>query len=210
MPTIIFDLDGVVIDSRRANYEAFAYGLQSVGRPKPAENDVVSLIGLSAKEMLLRLGCPAPAVDRAYHDFVKPHYLENLAQLAQPVPGAVELFDLLRSSGWTVAACTSGDRETQTKALRGIGLWEHFQSMQTPDDSRFVKPQPEFLRELLRKLNAEGQEFWHVEDSSVGLQMGLECGGRCIFADYGFGHPGEHQPHHRISQIGDLRDILGL
>ena len=149
---VVFDLDGVLIDSRQANFQAFAYGVQALGLPTPAEEAVVSLIGLSAAEMLRRLGCPAERVAEIYEGFVKPHYLENLPRLARAVDGAAEVLTELRQRGHRVVACTSGDRALQEKALRHIGLRDFFEDMRTPDDSAFEKPQVEYLRELVDRI----------------------------------------------------------
>ncbi|MBX3170282.1 MAG: HAD family hydrolase [Candidatus Eremiobacteraeota bacterium] len=203
---VVFDLDGVLIDSRAANYEAFARGVEALGLPTPEEAAVVDLIGLSAAEMLQRLGCPAERVGEIYEGFVKPHYLENLPRLARAVEGAAEVLTQLRQRGHRVVACTSGDRALQEKALRHIGLRDFFEDMQTPDDSRFHKPQVEYLRELVQRVGHEGP-IVHVEDSQVGLQMGLECGVTTVFADYGFGKPEPLEPHFRIQKLSDLLEV---
>lgn len=205
---IVFDLDGVVIDSRQANFQAFAKGIEAVGLPSPSENSVVSLIGLSAHQMLVKLGCPEGRAVEIYESVVKPFYLDNLATLASPVPGALEFFQWLRQNEWKIGACTSGGRQLQLQALKGIGLLDYFAVVQTPDDSKFLKPAPEFLLEVLRKMSVEREPFWHVEDSSVGLKMGLNCGAKTVFANYGFGTPGDHKPHYTIDSIGELRELL--
>ncbi len=203
---VVFDLDGVLIDSRAANYEAFARGVEALGLPTPAEEAVVDLIGLSAAEMLQRLGCPSERVGEIYEGFVKPHYLKNLPRLARAVEGAADVLTQLRQRGHRVVACTSGDRALQERALRQIGLRDFFEDMQTPDDSRFHKPQVEYLRELLQRVGHEGLVV-HVEDSQVGLQMGLDCGVTTVFADYGFGKPDPLQPHFRIQKLSDLLEV---
>ncbi len=204
---VVFDLDGVIIDSRRANYEAFAAGIEAVGQSRPGEDEVVPLIGLPAKEMLRCLGCPVDRLDDIFEEVVKPHYLNNLHRLAQPVEGAEKVLSVLRNQGYRVAACTSGDRRTQEQALGQLGLLDFFEDMQTPDDSSYNKPQVEYLQELLERLDYQGPII-HVEDSKVGLRMGLECGATTVFADYGFGDPGELSPHHRISSLEQLLSLL--
>jgi len=203
---VVFDLDGVLIDSREANFQAFAHGVEALGLPTPEEGAVVGLIGLSAAEMLRRLGCPPDRVAEIYEGFVKPHYLENLPRLARAVEGAVEVLTQLRQRGHRVVACTSGDRALQEKALRHIGLRDFFEDMQTPDDSAFEKPQVEYLRELVERIGYRGS-IVHVEDSPVGLEMGLNFGATTVFADYGFGKPEPLKPHYRIGKLADLLEV---
>jgi phosphoglycolate phosphatase len=204
---VVFDLDGVLIDSRDANYEAFARGLERAGLPRPEPMEVVSLIGLSPQEMMLRLGCPPERVDEIYEEVVKPFYLDNLHLLARPVENAREVLLQLLQDGHRLVACTSGDRGMQEKALRGMGLWDHLEAMQTPNDSQYRKPQVEYLQELIEQIGYEGPVV-HVEDSHVGLQMGLQWGATTVFADYGYGNPGELEPHFRISRLADLPRVV--
>lgn len=206
MTLVVFDLDGVLIDSREANYQAFARGLKEVGK-YPSPSEVSELIGHSAQEMLRRLGCPEADIEGIYQQVVKPHYFEHLPDLAQAVPEASRVLDQLRQRGHRLAACTSGDRSLQERALRHIGLWEYLEAMQTPDDSRFHKPQVEYLQELVDRLDYQGPMI-HVEDSQIGLQMGLDWGATTVFADYGFGRPEPLQPHHRISGLAELLEIV--
>lgn len=199
----VFDLDGVLIDSREANFQAFAAGLRAADCPVPSQETVTCLIGLCAKEMLLRLGCPDASVAHIYDQVVKPFYLENLGRLARPVDQARAVLEGLRARGYRLAACTSGDSATQETALRCIGLRDYFEEMQTPDTSPHRKPHVEFLGELVRRFPAS-DVLLHIEDAQVGLQMGLDYGATTVFADYGFGQPGSLVPHHRISRLASL------
>lgn len=204
---IVFDLDGVLIDSRDANYEAFARGIEAAGLPRPRSQEVVSLIGLAPLEMMERLGCPPGRVRELYDSVVAPFYLDNLHALARPVAQAREVLCELRAQGHRLVACTSGDRAMQEKALRGMGLLEMLEAMQTPNDSRYRKPQVEYLQELIQQVGHEGPVV-HIEDSQVGLEMGLRWGATTVFADYGYGHPGDLQPHFRISSLTELPKVV--
>lgn len=204
---VVFDLDGVLIDSEEANVEAFSQGLQSLGIARPPANEVASLIGLSAHEMLARLGCPEEQIAEVFNSVVKPYYLENLHRLARPMQGAQDVLQELRNRGHRLVACTSGDRGTQEKALQQIGLGHFLEAMQTPDDSSFRKPEVEYLKELLQRVGYKGKVV-HVEDSQVGLQMGLDFGATTVFANYGYGSPGPWQPHYRIDQLSQLLDVV--
>lgn len=205
---VVFDLDGVLINSEEANYQAFAFGLERSGQARPERQSVLSLIGLKAVTMLERLGCPADRAAGVFEDYVKPHYLENLPDLASPMDGAVEVLTTLQDRGYRLLACTSGDRTTQTRALQAIGLWDFIERMQTPDDSAFGKPDPRYLGELLESFETD-KGFYHVEDSEWGVRMGRDCGAVTIFADYGYGSlPDEVQADHRIQALPELLGII--
>ncbi len=203
---IVFDLDGVLIDSEEANYQAFTYGLEQCGLPRPDRQEVVSLIGLKASIMLEKLGCPPDQTAAVFTQYVKPFYLDNLPTLAAPMPEAVDVLTTLQQRGYRVLACTSGDRRIQTSALQGVGLWDAIERMQAADDSQYSKPDPRSLQELLADYPSE--TLLHVEDAEVGIRMGHACGAVTIFADYGYGSLPEEVPvHHRLPQLSDLLAI---
>lgn len=185
-PIVIFDLDGVLIDSAEANVQAFRYGLEQVGVEVSDREAILSLVGLPAIEMLRRLGCPEESLTGVFEEHVRPFYIENLPALAAPYPGAGRVLSSLRESGFRIGACTSGDRQTQTAALQAIGLWDFIEHMHTPCDSQFGKPDPRYMLELLEKFPSGGR-LHHVEDSEVGIVMGRDCGAVTFFAAYGNG-----------------------
>lgn len=203
---IVFDLDGVLIDSGEANYQAFAFGLGQIGLPHPRRDQVVDLIGLKATTMLERLGCPQNETQQVFQDYVQPHYLENLPHLAQAVPGGDWVLSELRERGYEILACTSGARIVQAKALRALGIWKYIKKMQTPDDSVFGKPDPRYFQELIA--HCRPQTLLHVEDSETGIRMGHACGAVTVFSEYGYGSlPSDLAVDHRISSLSDLLKI---
>lgn len=208
-PLIVFDLDGVLIDSAAANVSAFRHGLEQVGVEVADPQTILSLVGYPATTMLARLGCPADQVTPIFENFVRPYYIEHLPALAKAYPGARGVLEQLKESGFRIGSCTSGDRKTQTQALQAIGLWEFIEHMQTPCDSEYGKPDARYLGELLAKFPEHG-DLHHVEDSEVGIEMGLACRATTYFASYGNGQlSGAIEPHVILKSLKELpRAIL--
>jgi phosphoglycolate phosphatase len=203
-PLVIFDLDGVLIDSAEANVQAFRFGMEQVGISSTDREAILDLVGLPATTMLERLGCPAEEVSRVFDEFVRPYYIENLPSLAKPYSGARAVLEQLLEVGFRIGACTSGDRMTQKAALEAIGLWDLIEFMQTPDDSEYGKPDERYLKELLAKFTPHG-DVHHVEDSEVGIAMGKDCGAKTYYASYGNGKlSGKVEPDITIRAIKEL------
>lgn len=204
---VVFDLDGVLVDSRDANVEAFSYGLEQLGLGRPRAETVIHLIGKPARQMMLDLGCPEDRVDQAIRDYVSPRYIECLPTLARAMPGARETLQGLVQDGCLVGVCTSGAREVQEPVLRQTGLLEFVQRLQTPCRSRHRKPHPEYLHELIREFPEPGRLF-HVEDTEEGVEMGRLGGAVTIFAEYGYGTLTREQADHRIRSVRQVREIV--
>lgn len=205
---VVFDLDGVLVDSREANVEAFSYGIEYLGYDRPASDQVVALIGRTAGEMLQALGCPADRVREVYDRAVLPRYLDCLVTLARPMPGAEQLLARLMAGGIPVAACTSGGLELQEKVLRQLGLRDAFRDIQAPDRSTRKKPDPHYLGELVERMGSP-RRVVHVEDLEEGVLMGRRFGAVTVFAEYGYGRwSSDEQPDHRIGSLDELVPIL--
>lgn len=208
VPVVVFDLDGVLIDSAEANVQAFRYGLEQVGVSISDRQQILRLVGHTAAEMLAELGCPRDKVAGIFSEYVKPFYIANLPALARAYPGSREVLEQLRDSGFRLGACTSGDRHTQESALKAIGLWDLIEEMQTPDDSSFSKPDIRYLAELLERFGQFG-DVHHVEDAEVGLVMGQQFGAVTYFAEYGNGQlSGAVQPDFVIQEISELPQAI--
>lgn len=207
-PVVVFDLDGVLIDSAEANVQAFRFGLEQVGVQVAEPSDILELVGYPAHDMLTKLGCPEERVTEIFETYVRPFYIENLPTLARAYDGSSEVLEGLLEAGFRIGACTSGDRETQTSALKAIGLWELLEEMQTPDDSEFGKPDTRYIGELVQRFGDHG-DVHHVEDSEVGLLMGREFGATTYYASYGNGSlTGLAEPHFTLEEISDLPRLM--
>lgn len=204
---VVFDMDGVLVDSREANVEAFSYALEQLGHGRPAAGRVTELIGKPARQMLLDLGCPEDRVDQALHDYVNPRFMECLPSLARAMPGARETLKGLVEDGCLVGVCTSGTRAVQEPLLRQTGLLEFVHRLQTPCRSEHRKPHPEYLHELVREF-PEPARIFHVEDTEEGVQMGRLGGAVTIFAEYGYGNLTREQADHRIGHVRQVREIV--
>lgn len=208
---VVFDLDGVLIDSLEANVEAFSFALARVGLPRPEPARIAALIGRSAGEMLQALGVPGEACPEVLREHLLPRYLEVLPVLARPMPGAAATLARLAGAGCRLAACTSGVLAVQRPVLEQTGLLPLLGWIQTPCQSRFRKPDPRFLQELLDRLPAPAGPVVHVEDLEEGVAMGRAVGAVTVFADYGYGALTVERPDFRIGALPELAPIaLGL
>jgi HAD superfamily hydrolase (TIGR01509 family) len=182
MPTtaLIFDMDGVLIDSepahKLAKQRAFArFGVtlpesvyeQYKGRPDATfMNEVVASISqltVDAEE-LLRL---------------KHQEFEAVEHLAAPISGAPEFVNWAKTK-FRIALATSSTRRNRTAALRLLGLTDAFDFIVDASGFSRPKPDPEVFQIALRGLRSDPHSCVIIEDSLAGVLAGKAAGCRVV------------------------------
>jgi HAD superfamily hydrolase (TIGR01509 family) len=175
---VIFDNDGVVVDSEPLASVASSQTLTALGHPMtPGECDQAFLgLSLPTTRRLVeeRSGRALPA------DF-EDRYLARVADLIasqlRPVPGIAAVLDILDAVGLPYCMASSSRRQLISLALRTTGLAERFAGhWWGADDVALGKPAPDLFLLAAGSMGARPQDCVVVEDSQAGVQAGRAAG----------------------------------
>ena len=169
---ILFDLDGVLVDSTgHIEQQWRSWALSKGLSPEPF------LRVCHGRRALETIQLAAPELDaEAEIAAFKPDPVSEMADLA-PVAGAAYLLQLLPSGSWAVA--TSGSRETATARLRGAGLPEPAVLICAEDVVR-GKPAPDVYLNAASRLKVGSTECIVVEDAPAGIEAARSAGMRVL------------------------------
>ena len=174
---VIFDVDGVLVDSYRAHYEAWKRVGRRAGRPI-GENTFASLFGRRNREIIRLLWgdvlTEAQAEELAQWKEVQ--YREVLRADFRPMDGAAELVDALKAAGFLLAVGSSGPPENVRIALEGLGRAGRFDAIVTGNEVQAGKPDPEVFLKASAKLGLEPRSSAVVEDSTAGIEAAVRAG----------------------------------
>jgi HAD superfamily hydrolase (TIGR01509 family) len=171
---VIFDCDGVLVDSEPLSNRILAEHLTAIGLPTTTEDAIRDYMGRSWKsdqELIeSRLGRPLPDgwVD-GYHAEV----FEAFERQLEPVPGLPEALDEI-SLRWCVASSSAHPRIRA--ALRATGLLERFEGRISSTDVEHGKPAPDLFLHAAATMGVEPGRCVVVEDAPAGVQAGLAAG----------------------------------
>ena len=194
----IFDKDGTLIDfhfmwsdwvrnlarglqaAHGTSLDAIVYPMMGVdpasGRVYPhgalAATPMVRLRAALA-EAIAEAGVPAADADRVVR--AAWHSPDPVA-LARPITDLPALFTGLRASGTRIAVATSDDREPTERTLASLGVSELVDAVACADDGLPVKPHPEAVHWICRKLGIPEARAAVIGDSPVDLRMGRAAG----------------------------------
>jgi HAD superfamily hydrolase (TIGR01509 family) len=179
---VIFDLDGVLIDSEQL-WDAARRELVDERGGRWRERAAADMLGMSSREWPLyvreELGVnlEPEAISAAVVDRVAAHYRADLPLL----PGAVEAVRRL-GERWPLGLATSANREIVDLFLELSGLGESFAvTLSTEEVGEGAgKPAPDVYLEACRQLAVEPQRAAAVEDSTNGLKAAHDAGMRVI------------------------------
>lgn len=167
---VIFDNDGVLVDSEPIANSVLAELVTSYGVAMSREDSVRRFLGTTlayVRRDLERRGVDVPAdFEDTYHRRVFDRFESDLVA----VDGVVELLDRLEAAGIPVCVASSGSHERIERTLRLVGLWDRLRAtIYSADDVAHGKPEPDLF------LHAAAQQGWDpsaivvVEDSPAGV-----------------------------------------
>ena len=177
---IVFDMDGVVIDSHPAHRRAWQKFLHAVGRDvTDTELDFV-LDGRKRDEILCYfLGELKPA-QIAQYGALKDEMLQQLGEDLRPLPGIIEFLNSLSPAGIRIALATSAGRRRTCGTLEELGLARYFDAIVTGDEVGKGKPDPAIYRLVAERLNETPESLLVVEDAVSGVKSARAAGMRCL------------------------------
>ncbi len=165
--TVLFDLDGTLIDHFRAIHRCHAYAMRQVGLPEPTYEQVHAAIGRGLEDAV---------IDLAGADYVQrilPHYFEhwqktNLDDVVL-LPGALDLIVTLRARGVTCAVLTNKRGEASRAVCAHLGLTPLLAGIFGDRDTPWIKPDRRFADHALVTLGADAETTVLVGDSVFDL-----------------------------------------
>lgn len=208
---VIFDNDGVLVDSEPVANRILADLLTEAGVPTSYEDALRDYMGGSLARVhelvRSRTGTVLPAdLDARYHGRLFEAFRTDL----RPVPGAADLIDALDRSGVPYCVASSGTHERIRLALDRVGLLDRFSagSIFSIADVDRGKPAPDLFLHAAATMGAEPSRCVVVEDSSAGLRAALAAG----MTVYGYAAmtPAERlsAAHAIVTDLADLRPLI--
>jgi phosphoglycolate phosphatase len=213
-PTIVFDLDGTLIDTAPDLVDTLNVILRRYGLPALAFDDARPLIGFGARRMLeggIAAAGGAKADRDAMFDAFIAYYAEHVADRSRPFPGAETALDRLAAAGCRLAVCTNKLEWLSVRLLRALGLADRFAAICGQDTFGLQKPHPDALFGTLRKAGGSPNGAVMVGDSRTDIAAARACGIPVVAVDFGYSDvaPADLGADKIISHFNSLPEALG-
>ncbi|MGH7277172.1 MAG: HAD family hydrolase [Candidatus Rokuibacteriota bacterium] len=179
---VVFDMDGVLVDSGQHHRAAWSAALAELGETPAAGEFWRLTIGRPAHEAVsLLLGrAISPAEAWRVARLKQAHYGKLARQGPLPVPGVENFLSVLDQHGVPRAVATSASRFEAERLLGRLGLAPHFEVVITAEDVRRGKPDPEAYLKAARQIGVAPRDCLVFEDALVGAASARAAGMRVI------------------------------
>lgn len=175
---IIFDRDGVLIDSEFTNVKAAELAFSEFGIIL-TQQEKDWIVGRHPDEYLIPLKEKYDIDYGKYREFQRKYYIE-IFESTPLFEETIKLLKAIYDKGIALALCTSSNRELTIHLLERIGIQDLFQVLVTKGDYSKRKPDPEPYIVTAGKLGVKPEDCLVIEDSDVGLKSAIGAGMKCI------------------------------
>jgi phosphoglycolate phosphatase len=211
MLTIVFDLDGTLIDTAPDLIATLNLTLGREGMAPVPYAEARKMIGGGARGMIEKaLVAEGRAdvkadLDRMFGDFVA-HYAAHIADHSRPFPLLEATLDRLAADGYRLAVCTNKLEWLSVRLLDTLNLTRHFAAICGQDTFGMQKPDPEVLRRTIAKAGGAPDRAIMVGDSGTDVRTARAAALPVIAVTFGYSEvPIETlQPDRLISSYGEL------
>lgn len=179
---IIFDMDGILIDSERQSNEGWLWAAGQLGVDMP-----MWLID-SFKGALAELCCKffddyyKGVIDYWEAKELRTKYVYKIRE-TEGIPvkkGVKDIFEYIRNNGLKCAVATSTRRESAEKTLHEIGVWDYLDAVVYGDEVEHGKPEPDIFLRAAKAIGVNPSEAVVVEDSINGIKAGYAADMRVV------------------------------
>lgn len=145
--TLIFDLDGTLVDTAPDLLAATNHVLAQNGRKAVTRAQLLETISYGAREMIRRgfvlTGAPHSddQADRLFHDFID-FYVANLSVNSKPFPGCLTFLEAAKARGYKLAVCTNKLEAMARQLLTELKMDHLFEGIVGQDTAGVPKPDP--------------------------------------------------------------------
>lgn len=181
---VIFDMDGVLIESTEAHYESWALLAAEIGTPWPRDL-FDSTFGMHNRQIIpLWLGeeTDAAEIDRCSNrkEAFFREVIKKTPDAVKALPGACELVRELHGAGVALAIGSSAPSLNVNLILDLLKVRELFQAFSTGDRVRHGKPHPEVFLTAISELGLKASDCVVIEDAPQGVEAALAAGAGAI------------------------------
>jgi phosphoglycolate phosphatase len=208
---VIFDFDGVIINSGADIANAAQYTLKYFKKTVLTKDEIISYVGHGAEILIRRCfkECSEEVILQAI-PFYKKYFLNNALIETKLYPNVKETLKVIKEK-WKdkkIALVTNKPEDISKKILAGLDIRQFFDLILGPESVKEIKPDPEGIRKVLDTFGIAAERAIMEGDSYVDIQAGRNAGTKTCGVMYGLGNKEELLESTPDLYISDMIQLL--
>jgi len=182
LKAIIFDMDGVLINSNKYNWESFNILLKESGIHL-SKKDIKKYLGISARDILKRWKREYGLKDCSVEEFSREAgeiQLKLMKKELHPNKSLNRFLNEAKENGIKLAVATSSLRWRAEKILELLQLKDFFDAIITSEDVENHKPHPEIFLKAAKQVNENPEDCIVFEDAIAGIEAAKKSNMKCV------------------------------
>lgn len=181
---VIFDMDGVLVNSEPIHYRSYCVILEQLGVKESYDyRDYLPYVGSTRRKLV-------EDFKERFHLEMTVEEIDRWAQKLQTsmtreegypaVPGVLDLVKSLHAAGRKLAVASSSTHEDIVECVKGLGAMDYFDQLVSAASLGKPKPEPDVFLKTLEELGLTAEECVVIEDSENGILAAKRAGIACI------------------------------
>ena len=168
--TILFDLDGTLVDTAPDLMDAHNHVMKKFGHKEKKLSDIKSLAGKGAWVMMQRAFRQEIKDEKIKKEMMKEFidfYSQNIDRGSKPINGVIEFLKWAKTKNISMAVCTNKQERLAVDLLKKLKMYEYFEYVAGSDTFPFNKPDPRHLTDVVEIIQGDLKKTIMVGDSEV-------------------------------------------
>jgi phosphoglycolate phosphatase len=204
--TIIFDLDGTLVDSKKDIAHSVNRTLIRFNLPEKKLEEIYTMIGEGIYKLILQALTGHEEKVESGVEVFRAYYRKNLLDTTVCYPGIYEVLDQIEDR--FLAVITNKPKEFTIPILKGLELLDRFDLIISGDEMWPKKPSPDSIYEVMKRSASSGPETLNIGDHYTDILAGKNADIVTCWASYGFGQRRNLVPDLTISKPMDLIEYV--
>ncbi|MDA7715433.1 HAD-IA family hydrolase [Pelagibacteraceae bacterium] len=168
--TILFDLDGTIVNTAPDLMAAHNYVMKKFGHTEKKLSDIKSLAGKGAWVMMQRSFKEEIKDENIKKEMTKAfidYYAKNIDRNSRPLKGTINFFNWAKNKNISMGVCTNKQERLAVDLLKKLDIYKYFEYVAGSDTFSFNKPDPRHLTNVVEIIGGDLKKTIMVGDSEV-------------------------------------------
>ncbi len=214
--TILFDLDGTLVDTAPDLMRAHNHVMKKFGYPTKSTEEIRNLVGKGAGAMIGRSiwGQAKKEFGKVNDEKVKKEmvtefvdfYGKNIIKESTLIRGVKEFLNWCKDQNISMAVCTNKQERLSNDLLRKIGIYDYFEYVAGSDTFDYCKPDPRHLTSVIEILHGDIKKSIMIGDSETDANAAREAEIPIILLEDGYTEKNKDEIYHNHL----IKDFIGI